>query len=56
MSADVAPSELYKDGTGAFEFERTASRLIEMRSTDYLAERRIMTNKAPEIEIRGESL
>ncbi|MEP6344025.1 MAG: cell division protein ZapE [Maricaulaceae bacterium] len=41
MSAEVEPTELYVDGTGAFEFERTASRLIEMRSHDYLAERRI---------------
>jgi cell division protein ZapE len=42
MSAEVEPSELYVDGTGAFEFERTASRLIEMRSEAYLGERRIM--------------
>lgn len=42
MSAAVEPSQLYEDGTGAFEFERTASRLIEMRSESYLAERRLM--------------
>jgi len=42
MSAAVEPNQLYNDGTGAFEFERTASRLIEMRSESYLAERRNM--------------
>jgi cell division protein ZapE len=35
-SADVAPSEIYVEGDGAFEFERTASRLIEMQSEGYL--------------------
>ncbi len=45
MSAAVEPQDLYVDGTGAFEFERTASRLIEMRSRDYLAERRIWPQK-----------
>ncbi len=38
VSADMAPSELYVgDGREAFEFERTASRLMEMQSHDYLA-------------------
>jgi len=41
MSAAVDPQDLYKQGDGAFEFERTVSRLMEMRSHDYLAERRI---------------
>jgi cell division protein ZapE len=38
-SADAEPGGLYiaTDGREAFEFERTASRLIEMRSESYLA-------------------
>jgi cell division protein ZapE len=36
-AADAQPQSLYPAGDGAFEFERTASRLIEMRSADYLA-------------------
>lgn len=40
MSAEVGPQELYNTGDGSFEFERTASRLMEMRSEDYLGSRR----------------
>ncbi len=36
MLADGEPEALYAAGDGAFEFERTASRLEEMRSADYL--------------------
>jgi cell division protein ZapE len=36
-SADATPAELYTEGHGAFEFQRTVSRLIEMQSEDYLA-------------------
>ncbi|MCA1749127.1 MAG: cell division protein ZapE [Parasphingopyxis sp.] len=36
-AADAEPPELYSEGDGAFEFERTVSRLIEMQSADYLA-------------------
>ncbi|MGC6400526.1 cell division protein ZapE [Sphingomonas sp. FW199] len=36
-AADAAPEELYAEGDGRFEFQRTVSRLNEMRSFDYLA-------------------
>jgi cell division protein ZapE len=36
-SADAEPCALYTEGYGSFEFERTASRLMEMRTPDYLA-------------------
>ncbi|MEM6744376.1 MAG: cell division protein ZapE [Pseudomonadota bacterium] len=34
-TAEAEPDALYVDGAGAFEFERTASRLEEMRSEDW---------------------
>jgi cell division protein ZapE len=37
--AEADPVALYPQGDGAFEFERTASRLQEMRSADWLEER-----------------
>jgi len=36
VSAAVAPQQLYGEGDGAFEFQRTVSRLMEMQSADYL--------------------
>ena len=35
VSAEAQPSELYSEGEGAVMFERTASRLMEMRSDAY---------------------
>lgn len=40
MSAAVEPNVLYDEGDGAFEFERTASRLMEMRTEEYLSQQR----------------
>lgn len=36
ISADAAAEKLYPQGSGSFEFQRTASRLLEMQSEDYL--------------------
>lgn len=36
-TADAEPFQLYPEGDGAFEFERTVSRLMEMQSQEYLA-------------------
>lgn len=38
MSAEVEAHDLYTEGHNAHEFVRTVSRLIEMRTRDYLAE------------------
>jgi cell division protein ZapE len=39
VSAEVPPEEIYTAGDGTFEFQRTVSRLIEMQSEDYIANR-----------------
>ena len=38
-SAEVSPDEIYVAGDGTFEFRRTFSRLIEMQSEGYIADR-----------------
>lgn len=35
MAAATPPHEIYREGTHAFEFERTVSRLMEMQSREY---------------------
>ncbi|MFN4087971.1 MAG: cell division protein ZapE [Alphaproteobacteria bacterium] len=37
-SAEAPPHELYPQGRGAFEFQRTVSRLMEMQAEDYIAQ------------------
>ena len=44
-SAEVPPDGLYSDGDGAFEFRRTASRLVEMQSAEYLESRRELSQE-----------
>jgi cell division protein ZapE len=39
VSAEVPPQEIYVEGDGSFEFQRTVSRLMEMQSEDYVANR-----------------
>ena len=36
-SAEVPPDEIYTEGDGSWEFQRTESRLHEMQSEDYVA-------------------
>ncbi len=36
-AADAEPANLYPSGDGAFDFERTVSRLMEMQSEEYLS-------------------
>jgi cell division protein ZapE len=47
MSADAAPDDLYAEGVLANEFQRTASRLIEMQTRDYLSQARRAPGSGP---------
>ena len=38
VQAEAPPESLYPEGTGAFEFERTASRLREMQGAEWGAD------------------
>jgi len=40
-SAAAIPQQLYTEGDGAFEFERTVSRLLEMQSHEYLEQHHV---------------
>ncbi|NKD77369.1 cell division protein ZapE [Haematospirillum sp. H1815] len=41
LSAEADPEHLYPDGDGAFEFQRTVSRLMEMQSEGYIGARHV---------------
>ena len=40
-SAETGPDDLYRAGDGSFEFQRTASRLHEMQSAEYIGQERV---------------
>lgn len=48
VSAEAEPDALYPSGDGSFEFQRTASRLHEMRSDDYIAAERVAGDDSAE--------
>jgi cell division protein ZapE len=37
LSAEVAAADLYREGANSHEFARTVSRLVEMRTREYMA-------------------
>ncbi|WP_300377645.1 cell division protein ZapE [Henriciella sp.] len=49
-TAAAEPDDLYPSGDGSFEFQRTASRLHEMRSEEYLALEHRVPPRAEELE------
>ena len=49
ISAASPATELYPEGVGAFEFERTVSRLLEMQSLDYVTARKAVTLPTSEV-------
>jgi cell division protein ZapE len=54
-TADAEPENLYPAGDDVFEFERTISRLMEMRSADYLARGHGLAADAQSaLELRGD--
>ena len=54
-TAAAEPEDLYPKGDGSFEFERTASRLFEMRSREYLALEHRTPPRAEDLEDAGPS-
>jgi cell division protein ZapE len=47
LSAEVAAAELYREGANSHEFARTVSRLVEMRTREYMALPHLAGDAAP---------
>jgi cell division protein ZapE len=55
VAADAPPEALFTEGAHSAEFQRTASRLHEMRSSEYLAsERRRSGGKVQSLQADGD--
>jgi len=54
-AAEAAPEGLYPEGDGAFEFQRTVSRIMEMRSPEYISQEHISSedHKLPDTPLGG---
>ena len=52
ISAAVAAEDLYREGPNSHEFARTVSRLIEMRTREYMALPHLAGDAAPAATLR----
>jgi cell division protein ZapE len=52
LSAEVAAAELYRKGANSHEFARTVSRLVEMRTREYMALPHLAGDAAPAASLR----
>ena len=54
LSAEVAAADLYREGANSHEFARTVSRLVEMRTREYMALPHLAGDAAPAANPRPE--
>jgi cell division protein ZapE len=54
LSAEVAAADLYRKGANSHEFARTVSRLVEMRTREYMALPHLAGDAAPAASLRSD--